>query len=321
MTRGARIGLLNGAAVLLAVVLSLSAAGRGAETHTRVAQVAPTTQAIETLTMPDGSPALRDAGGEVVPLRRYARIASVSLIADHILTEVCEPERVVAVTGRSKRSSHFGHLHGGRAALESLENLESILALEPDLLITNRFGDPRFAARLRERGITLFDLGEMRGLETLIPNIHAVAALAGHPERGARLAERLQRRMRAIARHVPDDARPRGLYLSLYGKQLFGGTRGTSYHDIITHAGLRDAAAERYEGWPALDAEMILALDPEVLITKANMGAPICNHPGMQQLRFCQPGGRIVELDLELVDDPGPPILEMAEILHQAVHE
>jgi iron complex transport system substrate-binding protein len=320
MTRPRLIGVLNGSAVVLAVVLSLLAAGRGREGRVRVAQVNPTVQTIEAVTLPDGREALRDAGGAVVPLQRYARIASVSLVADHVLSALCEPERVIAVTGRSKRSPRFGYLHAARASIETLEDLEGILALEPDLLITNHFGDPRYAARLRERGVTLFDLGEMHGMETLIPNIHTIAALIGAPERGARMAARLQRRMAAIARDIPLEGRPSGLFVSKYGKQLFGGTRRTSYHDVIVAAGLRDAAAERYEGWPSLDAEQVLALDPDVLITKEGMGEVICEHPGMQTLRACGAGGRVVELDIHLVDDPGPPMLEMAEALRRAVH-
>jgi iron complex transport system substrate-binding protein len=242
------------------------------------------------------------------------------LIADHVLWELCEPERLIAVTERTKDSAHFGYRHRGRAAIGSPADLEPILALDPDLLFINHFGDPRYAARLRERGITVFDLGEMRGVETLLPNIRVIGALLGDPARAEALAQSLERRLAAVAVGVPRDARPRGLYLSTYGKQLYGGGAQTSYDDVLRYAGLVNAAAPLHRGWPALGPEQVLSMDPEVLVTKRGMGAELCRFPGLERLRPCRGRGRIAELDTELIDDPGLPMLEVAEALHAQVH-
>lgn len=312
-----------GHGLLLAAALSasvLAATTGGARTEVRVEQVAPRVVPIAEITAPDGTRALRDASGTLAPLRRYARIASTSLVADHVLDALCEPERIVAVSTLSKASSHFAHKHAAQRGLSSPAELEAILALRPDLLVINHFGDPRFAARLRSHGIVVFDLGEMHGLDTLLPNIRILGALVGAQERAAALARSFERRMRAVAAALPAGQRKRGLFLSAYGKQLYGGARGTSYHDVLVHAGLIDLAADRYEGWPALDPEQVLALDPEVLVTKRGMAGELCAAPGLSALRACSGRARIVELDAELIDDPGLPMLDVTEELHALVY-
>jgi iron complex transport system substrate-binding protein len=316
-----RLDAWNLGALLAALVASVLGAGARDTAHSvRVEQVAPRSTPIAEVQLPGGGRGVRDASGTVAPLHAYQRIASASLIADHVLWELCAPERVVAVSDRTKASAAFAFRHTAQTGISSPAELEKIFALHPDLLFINHFGDPRYTARLRERGIVVFDLGEMEGLASLLPNIRVIGKLIGADTAARALADRFATRMRAVAADVPRARWPRGLYVSAYGKQLYGGTVGTSYHDVLTAAGVVDAAAERYRGWPTFDAEQVLALDPDVLITKHGMGKILCAFPGLGQLRACRGAARIVELDAELADDPGLPMLDVAEELRTAVH-
>jgi iron complex transport system substrate-binding protein len=168
----------------------------------------------------------------------------------------------------------------------------------------------------------------MQGLATLLPDIRAIGALIGAPERAERYATALQRRLARVATAVAARPHPRALYLALYGDRLFGAGRDTSYHDVIMYAGLRDAAAEQgLAGWPELTSEQVLAIAPEVLITRVGMGARVCRHPGLDQLAACRAtsaaaahmaGPPMIELDGALLDDPGPSVLDAAEALYTA---
>lgn len=316
-----RLDLYNAVALASAVLASMAGArALHAPSQMRVEQVAPRPQQVARITLEDGTPGIRDASGAIAKLGHYERIASASVIADSVLWELCEPERVIAVTQQSKGSARFGHRHRSRVAIDSPAELERILALDPDLLFINHFGDPRYAARLREHGIVVFDLGEMRGVATLAPSVRAIGALLGKSEAAESLIASFERRLAAVARDIPADERPRALYLSTYGKQLYGGATGTSYDDVLRSAGLVNAAVPAYRGWPALSPEQVLSLDPEVLVTKRGMGDELCRFPGLHNLRPCRGRGRIVELDPDLVDDPGLPMLELAESLRRQVH-
>jgi iron complex transport system substrate-binding protein len=260
-----------------------------------------------------------DATGQALPARPFRRIASASTVADRLLIELCEPDRVVAFSAYGVGHSPWAHQYAGRSQITSLADLEGILALKPDLLLVNNYGSPAAVTRLREAGVAVFDLGEMRGLATLLANMRSVAALLGHPERGERFVTAFRRRFERVAAGLDPARRRRGLYLSIYGTKLFGATTGTSHHDVLVHAGLIDAAAKVYDHWPQYTPEQVLALDPEVIVTKPGMALLVCRSAGLDRLRVCKHGA-IVEVPGEILDDPGPPILDAAEWLFAAVY-
>lgn len=262
---------------------------------------------------------LVDRSGVPIARRDYRHVVSVSPVADEILREICEPDRVAAVTGSSARSRARGFRYAGKPTIEHLEDLEQILALHPDLVLVNGIGDPRPVARLREAGLVVFDLGEMRGLSTLIPEIHELAEVLGHPERGDWLASAIVESMNAVAADVPVSHRPRGIHLSVYGDSLFGGAPGSSYHDVLVGAGLDDAASA-YRGWPQYTAEQVLTMDPDFIVTSTGMRQRLCAHSGLAKLRACLAPDRVVEIDADLLGDPGPAMVDAARLIRIAVH-
>jgi iron complex transport system substrate-binding protein len=262
---------------------------------------------------------LVDHAGKPLPRRDYRRIVSGSTLADAVLLEIAEPDRVVAFTGYSAHRGSQAYRYAGRPVIEHLDDLEEILALHPDLVLSSEIGDPRPVARLREAGVPVFDLGKRGGLATLIPNIHEMADILGHPERGDRFARALVEQMNAVAADVPPSRRPRAMYLSVYGSDMFGGGPGTSYHDVLQAAGLVDAATG-YRDWPQYTIEQVLTLDPDVIVTNTGMRPRICEHAGLSMLRACQDASGVVEIDGALMGDAGPPMVEAAWAVRTAVH-
>lgn len=267
----------------------------------------------------DGVRGMLDATGWFVPIRPYSKIVSGSSVSDGLLLELCEPARILRFTNYSVVDSPFGYRFAGKGMPDPLGDLEALLALSPDLVLVHGFGRADRVARLREAGIVVFDLGEMRGLRTLLPNLRTLGTLLGRPDRGAELATRFERRMQGVSRGVPESERPTAIYVGVYGDEVFGGTDGTSYHDVLVAAGLRDAAAERYDNWPDYTPERLLLLDPEVIVTTSATEGVFCARQGMEQLRACQ-NRRVVGIDGALLGSPGLDMLEAAEALFEAVH-
>lgn len=312
--------LLNGA--MLALTITAAALGGGVSSGRgtpMIGRAPELTSSVKAEKGKDGALFLRDATGAAIPLKRYERIASGTLIADRVLSDLCEPDRIVAFTKYGAESSRDAHRYQGKATLAGRAPLESVLALKPDLLIVNNLVDPGYVSRLREHGIPVFDLGHMRGIDTLIPNIQAIGLLIGAEERANAYAATLMRRMRAITAGKQGRPKPSALYLAVYADHLYGGADRTSYHDVLEYAGFIDAAARAgFDGWPELTSERVLALDPEVLLTKNGMGAVLCRHAGLASLRPCTGEGTLIELDGVMLDDPGPIMLDAAEALHDA---
>lgn len=267
-----------------------------------------------------GVAGMRDATGHFVPLGDYRRIASTSGVSDSVLLALSEPDRIVAFTRYSVDNSPLAYRYAGKPTIEDLAQIESILSLKPDLVIVNNLGNEGRIERLREAGLTVFDLGEMRGLKTLLPNIVTIGRLLGRPEAGEQLAQRFQRRLSDLAKGIPEARRPLAIYASIYGDSMYGASTGTSHHDVLLAAGLRDKAASIYKDWPRYTPEMMLALDPDVIVTQEGMRELMCRHTSLQQLRACGPSGKVVEVNGRLLDDPSLTMMDAAEAVFEAVH-
>jgi iron complex transport system substrate-binding protein len=315
-----KVSFANGVALAAALTLSLVVAvATGHRTRTAPPAASPS-PAVRPVALPDGGLALPDATSHLVPLRSYRRIVSGSTITDALLVELCEPDRVVAFTAYSARTSPWAYRYAGKPTVEGVTALEPVLALRPDLVMMNSFGDLGRVDKLRAAGVEVFDFGEMRGMATLLPTIERMALLLGHPERGARYAHHFQQRMRSVAAGLGNRRRLTAVYVSAIGPLLTGGTVGTSYHDVLEAAGLVDAAAARFRDWQRYAPEQLVLLDPDRLVTKEGTTAMLCGYPGLERLAACRTPGGVIEVPGSLIDDPGPPMLDAAESIYEQAY-
>jgi iron complex transport system substrate-binding protein len=267
----------------------------------------------------DARGTIEDATGERIAVRNYARIVSTSTIADQVLIEIIEPDRLLAVSGHTLRTQG-SRAYADKIGVEHARDIETIIELRPDIVFINNFIDRRQVERLKDAGLNVFDMGEMRGLETLLPNIRQLAAVLDVPERGQELAAELVRNLEAVSEDIADEDRRRGLYVGIHGDRLYGGTTGTSFHEVLVAGGLVDMAAEAgFHGWPAFTNEQLLSLDPPWIITNPGTERSLCRHPGFQALSACR-AGQVRSIETHLLTDPGLGILQAAEAVHAAVY-
>ena len=311
---------INLTAVVIALGVSTTVALRGAGGASafalRPGQSLPPLD--QPLPLPDGGRALSDATGALVPLGPYRRVASGSWLADPIALALCAPEEVVAFSARAP-DARDAYRYAGKPSIDA-HRVEALLGVRPDLVLVNSLGDHAFVQKLRDAGLRVFDLGPMHGVQTFLSNVRAVGWLVGREQEARTLADQFLWRLQAIARHVPAAARRAGLYLGVHGNRLYGGTRGSSYHDVLTYAGLTDVAAREFEGWPSYDPEQLLAFDPELILAQTGTRALLCQRSEFVRLRACGEQGRVIELDAQLLNDAGFGMLEASERVHRAAY-
>ena len=269
---------------------------------------------------PTANPSLPDATSHPVPLRRYTRIVSTNLVTDRLLLDLAEPDRILAFSRAAAERPQDGYRYSGKPVVDGFGPVEALIALRPDLVLTNSFGTAGRAAKLRSACIEVFDLGELRGVSSLLKAAKTLAQLLGKPERGQDFAHSFAQRMNNVAAALAGRPRKTALFLSIIGNQVQGGTTGTALHDVLTAGGLVDIAAALYRDWPAYSAEQLLALEPDLIVTKQGMSAAVCAFPGADFLAACREPDRIIELPAELLDEPGPAMLEAAEAIYRLVY-
>ena len=262
---------------------------------------------------------VEDATGARIAVRDYARIVSTSTIADQVLVELIDPRRLLAVSGHTLRTQP-SETYRDKIGVERARDIETIIELRPDIVFINNFVDRRHVERFKDAGLNVFDLGPMRGVETLLPNIRQLAAVLGAQSRGERLIEELETELAAVSADISEEERERALYVGLHGDRLYGGTRGTSFHDVLVGGGLIDVAAKAgFQGWPAYTNEQILSLDPPWIITNPQREETLCRHPGFEALSACA-NERVRSVATDLLTDPGLGIVDAARATRNAVY-
>lgn len=262
---------------------------------------------------------VRDMDGVAIPIRAYQRIASLSPNADAALLETIAASRVVGVSGTLRAgvgAQRFEDLHIIEEA-----TVEQVLAPDPDLVIVGGMSSAGQIAQLRDAGVPVFRMGEMRGISSFLHDASVIGRLVGAGDAGERVGRRLATRMRMVAADIPPERWPRGLYLGVIGRGLYGGANRTSFHDVLVSAGLRDVLAD-VDSWPELTPEQVLELDPDVIVVHEGTARVLCERDGLRTLRACtrEGGAQVVEIPSGLLNDPGMGMLPTAERLRVAVH-
>lgn len=200
---------------------------------------------------------------------------------------------------------------------------EPMIALRPDLVVTHEWQSLDTTNVLRAQGIPVLVLASARGYEDIRASIAELGKALGAPEEAARAIAGLDER---IARLAAGASARAGLRVLEYANDGTGGwTAGleTTADAMIGLAGLRNAAAEAsIRGHARLEAERLLAIDPDVLL----VGSPARDETGSATKSVLEgvsefatlaavKGGRIVVLPASLLSCDSPCLVDAAERL------
>jgi iron complex transport system substrate-binding protein len=316
-----RLDSVNLAALVIALVVAavgtLQFTRSSASSH--AAPALESTGGIARVVLDDGRQAVRDAQGTAIPLGNYTRIISLGLESDALLAELCERDRLAGVSIYHRGTTALRL--AGLPRFAGLDDLESVITLAPDLVLVSSSADQLDRlARLRQSGLTVCNLGPQRGVASLVPNARLIGVLIGADARAERFVATFTQRLANVDASLPPDrVRRRALYLGVYSREIYCGTVGSSYHDVLTAAGLIDVAAEQHSGWPKLSLEDVIALNPEVIVLSVGSATALRALPGIEALQAVTDGHLLI-LDDGLLEDPGPGLLDAAEALFRLAY-
>jgi len=200
-------------------------------------------------------------------------------------------------------------------------DLERIAALRPTIVLAlhdeEREGAP-IAARL---SIPIAYLPNRR-LQDLFADIAGVGAACGKPRQAARLSADLQRRIRAAAAAAARSAsHPSVLYL--VGLPGFVAGRDSYLNDVIKLAGGTNAAGGIDAPYPNLNAEAIVAADPDFVVASNSFAfdQDVRGRPPWDALRAVRAGRVLRPPNDSWLERDGPRLIDGLEWLERAIHQ
>jgi iron complex transport system substrate-binding protein len=210
-------------------------------------------------------------------------VVSFNLCADQLLLTLANPSQIAALSPYATDAT-LSVTAKQAAGFPKIDwNSESVVNLAPDLVLSG-FSDRPTQAILAATGLRVVQVALVRNLDEARAQVHEIATLLGHPERGAVLADKLQRAeddLKAVALKPPRTA----IVL-----QREGYTEGTEslVASMLSAAGLKPPPNARGGIGGFMDMETLLTAGPDILVLQerashaTDQGALFLTHPALR---------------------------------------
>lgn len=247
------------------------------------------------------------------------RIVSIAPTPTEILFAIGAGGALVGVDDYSDYPPEAANITKIGNALEL--NVEAIIALKPDLVVTSDFVPPALDA-IEAKGIPYMVLA-VRTLEAAVKDIRLMGAVTGHLEEAEQLASSLEARIQAVTSKTQDAnlVRPK-VYLEYYPYFTYG--PGSYGDDLIRKAGGINIAANASSEYPMVSPEFVLAANPDVIVytvgpMTSTQPSDFASRPGWENITAVRTGA-IYSMDDNLVSRYGPRVVDGLEQLAAILH-
>ena len=206
--------------------------------------------------------AVDDAGATVTLAVPAQRIVSLAPHATELLFAAGAGDRVVGVIATSDWPQQVRALPnvGDSRALD----LERIVALQPDLVVTWPYTTPAQLERFRERGIPIFTTNP-KTIEGIAVDLERLGALAGTDAPALAAAADFRRRLTELReehRRLP----PLAVFYEIWSTPLFTIGGDHLITEAIAACGGENVFASLALPAPIVSVEAVLAMQPEAII-------------------------------------------------------
>ena len=256
-----------------------------------------------------------DATGEEITLEEPPeRITTTNPSAAQTLWAIGARDRVVGVTQFAM------YLEGADEKTDvSAEfgiDVERVVDTEPDLVLA-----PNASAEdvepIRNAGETVYHFPEATDIDDIAHKTERIGLLTGECEAAAETNEWMYEEVEAVEDRTADIDRPAALYPLGSG---FVAAGNTFIDEVMTIGGVENVAAAEHEGYPQLSGEVVIGMDPELILV-TDPDAPILDEEPYVRTTAGQERNAVV-MQVHYLNQPAPiSVVESTATLADAVEE
>lgn len=202
-------------------------------------------------------------------------------------------------------------------------DIERIVELDPDLVLTSALFDDENAAKLEALGITVLSLYEPDSFEGSYALIQKTGRVLNRTSKADEVIAQMQNEVSQVLAAAEHLTKPTVYYVvgfGEYGDYTAGGD--TFIGQMIELAG-GENIADDVKGW-SYNLENLLEADPDIIILSAGMKDSFVSAGGYSELSAVK-NGRVVEMDTDTLERQGVRNAEglraLAEIFHPEIFD
>jgi iron complex transport system substrate-binding protein len=261
-----------------------------------------------------------DLGRKIYLAKPPARVVSLAPSVTEILFAIGLDQEIVGVTpfcdypvqAQAKPKIAYAN-----------PNLESIVALKPDLVLApSTFLRADLLAKLEQLKVPTFIL-DAKTVEDVPSHVQTVGRMLNRSAAADRVATEMRQRIAAIKGRAEALPRRRVLYV-LNTEPFITVGPGSFIHQMIHLAGGANVAAQARTDYPRLSMEEVLKQDPEILIFPVGKAEGIPESEQQLWRRWTTlsavKAGRFHQIPADLLNRPGPRITGGLEALARIIH-
>jgi len=208
---------------------------------------------------------------------------------------------------------------GGSGEFGVDPNVEKVVSLHPDLMLTISGGD-QWKKRLRDLGIVVFTVNAT-GFDDLLHDIRTVGKVTGTTRAADTLTAGMAAQARSIQSKASSEPRVRCFFEAYYPPLTTVGPR-TFIFDLLRRAGCDPISSRAKSDYPEWSVDQLVAQGPSVYLVASESGispAQVEKRPGFDAIAAVK-DRRLFLVDSDLVSRPGPRVVDglmaLARLLH-----
>ena len=150
-------------------------------------------------------------------------------------------------------------------------NLERILALKPDLVLSWRGGNPQKSLdQMTHLGLNIF-YSDPNSIHSIADNLIKLAEYSPHPEQAhAAAADILAKRQALKDQYARPGKPPVNVFLQFSTQPLFSTSGTTIQSEVVSLCGGHNIFADSPVPWPQVSREQVLTRKPQAIIISGN---------------------------------------------------
>jgi iron complex transport system substrate-binding protein len=199
-------------------------------------------------------------------------------------------------------------------------SVEKIVAFRPDLVLAAGGIQASLRSKLENLGVKVFVV-DPTSLSGVFSDLTKLGKLMGVSAKADAVTAALRQRTAAIEQKVAG-LPTQSVFVEIYSKPLMTAGTGTYVADMVKLAGGTNIGDAAGSGFPTFSEEVLFKDDPDVYIaTTGSMVTPgqIAKRKGYSALKAVQ-DDRVYVLDQNILDRPGPRLVDGLEQLARAIH-
>lgn len=268
---------------------------------------------------------LKDAGDKEVTIeKKPEKIVSLIPSNTEILYAVGAGDEVVGVS----EHDNYPEEVKDKEQVAGLElNIEKIISLKPDLVLAHGSAGDMWDSglkQLEDSGITVLVVKNAESFDEVYNTIDFIGQATGHTEEASTVIDDMKAKLDEIekkAAEIKEDDKKSVFVEISPAPEIYVAGKNTFMDQMLNTINAINSVQE--EGWPMMNEEAIIELNPEVIIVNysyiENAVDQVLDRKGWQDVAAVK-DKQVYMVDENLVSRSGPRIVEGVEELAKAVY-